>query len=122
MLKFNFFKEIVLILLIGIGALLYVHQEIEIIKTGYVLEMRQARLYEILNQHRNLVYTLAKLENPENIERSLYLGNRNLYIPEKRNIFELKRDMDLNTKKQKFFLAGLVDKIYTMAEARSAFR
>lgn len=51
--------------------LLYVHQNIEIIKMGYRIDDNQKRFSSFLEQQKRLTYDLAKLKSPLELDRRL---------------------------------------------------
>ncbi len=57
---------------VTICTLLYVHQNIEILKTGYSISTNQKALSYSLDQHRRLVYNLGKLKSPLALETRLH--------------------------------------------------
>ena len=57
---------------VTICTLLYVHQNIEILKTGYSIDANQKALSYSLDQHRRLVYNLGKLKSPLALEARLH--------------------------------------------------
>ena len=57
---------------VTICTLLYVHQNIEILKTGYSIDTNQKALSYSLDQHRRLVYNLGKLKSPLALEARLH--------------------------------------------------
>lgn len=68
MIKTNFFKNIIVILLLGTFALLYVHHEVETVKTSVLINKNRQELTLLLDQYRSLVYNLSRLESPKRIE------------------------------------------------------
>ncbi len=59
------------VITITICALLYVHQNVEILKIGYSINTNQKALSYSLDRHRRLVYNLAKLKSPPALEEKL---------------------------------------------------
>jgi hypothetical protein len=67
----RFFKSVSIILLCTVFALFYVHQEIEVVKTSFLINQHRHQLTLALDQYRSLVYNLSRLESPERIEDTL---------------------------------------------------
>ncbi len=67
--KFHKFLSIgMLITMIAVG---YVHQRVEIVKTGYDLQKNRRHLASVVDQNSKLMYNLSKLESPRNLLVSL---------------------------------------------------
>ncbi len=65
------YKSIIIGLVLTLVALGYVHQRVEIIKTGYILQERRKYLSYLVDQNSNLMYNLSKLESPRYLLASL---------------------------------------------------
>ena len=57
-------RTIILILIVTIISIGYVHQKVEIIKSGYDLQKSRKYLSSLVDQNSNLMYNLSKLESP----------------------------------------------------------
>jgi len=67
--KFHKFISMgILVTLIAVG---YVHQRVEIVKTGYNLQKNRKDLARVVDQNSKLMYNLSKLESPRNLLISL---------------------------------------------------
>lgn len=86
MAKIGFFRTITVILLCAVFALLYAHQEIEIVKTSFSINEHRQELSFLLDQHRTLVYNLSRLELPERIEDTLCTNEIALSMPKIGNV------------------------------------
>jgi hypothetical protein len=49
----------------------YVHQRVEIVKTGYSLQKNRESLSHLVDQNSKLMYNLLKLESPRNLLASM---------------------------------------------------
>ena len=58
----------IIITVLSIG---YVHQRVEIIKTGYSLQKSRKYLSYLVDQNSKLMYNLSKLESPRNLLTSM---------------------------------------------------
>ena len=77
----NFFKVVISIVLCTVFALFYVHQEIEVVKTSFLINQHRHKLSLLLDQYRSLVYNLSRLESPKRIEDTLYVNEITLCMP-----------------------------------------
>jgi len=89
MVNTRFLKILFSIIACGAMALAYVHQEVEIVKTGYSIDEHKRCLAFLLDQHRTLVYNLSRLGTPERIEDNLKLNEVVLCMPTKDNVLYL---------------------------------
>ena len=74
-------------IIITICALLYVHQNVEILKIGYSIDTNQKAFSYFLDRHRRLVYNLAKLKSPPALEEKLLAEEIELIGPSTNNIY-----------------------------------
>ncbi|MBD3426219.1 MAG: hypothetical protein GF409_03190 [Candidatus Omnitrophica bacterium] len=58
----------IFITLLAIG---YVHQKVEIVKTGYSIQRNRDHLSCLIDQNSQLMYNLSKLESPKNLLTSM---------------------------------------------------
>jgi hypothetical protein len=66
--------------------LLYVHQNVEIVKLGYSLNEKQKNLSEYSDQNRKLLCQINSLESPEILSRMLGARNGNLIETDAKNV------------------------------------
>ena len=62
-------------------ALLYVHQQLALVKLSYELRKNNKVFCELLDQHKFLAYTIESLKSPQKVEKVLARRNVNLAIP-----------------------------------------
>ncbi len=74
-------------IIITICALLYVHQNVEILKVGYSIDTNQKAFSYFLDRHRRLVYNLAKLKSPPALEERLLAEEIELIEPGANNVY-----------------------------------
>ena len=89
MAKAKFHKVIIGVLSCAIFAMFYVHQKVEIVKTGFLINKHRHEVSFLLDQYRSLVYNLSQLESPKRIEDSLYVNEITLCMPKTKNIRSL---------------------------------
>lgn len=85
MVKVGFFKVVRNIFICALFALVYVHQEIEIVKAGFLVNKHRHEVSFLLDQYRSLVYNLSRLESPKRIEDRLSLNEIVLCMPKTEN-------------------------------------
>jgi hypothetical protein len=64
-------KIIILTLIVTVISIGYVHQKVEIIKSGYDIQKSRKYLSSLVDQNSNLMYNLSKLESPRYLLTSL---------------------------------------------------
>ena len=124
--KAKFLKSIAGIPLCALLALGYVHQEVETVKTGFLINKHRNEVSFQLDQYRSLVYNLSKLESPKRVEDILCMNDIALCMPKlknKRRFSQITRaysEEKPRTKKNESFLAHVLDRFSTNAEAKVA--
>lgn len=73
-------------MIVTLMAVGYVHQQIEIVKTGYALQKNRIYLASLVDQNSKLMYNLSKLESPKNLLKSL--GDKEIRFATRRIGFE----------------------------------
>ena len=123
----SFFNIIAGSLLCASCALMYVHQEVEMVKTGFHINKNRQSLTLLLDQYKSLVYNLSRLESPGTIEDALSLNDIRLCMPAVNNVHHFVRgnivlsDGSAATEGKKSFLANLFDRFPAKAEAKDKF-
>ena len=124
MTKIIFVNIIIGILLFTTLALLYVHQEISIVKTSFLINKHRDELSFLLDRYRCLVYNLSQLESPKRIEDTLCVNEITLCVPKAENIRRLNRvDFAQGPKgteqpARASFLGHMFDRFAAKAEAK----
>jgi len=88
MAKTGFFRSIILVLILAASAFFYVHQQVEIVKEGFIINKNAEELSFLLDQYRSLVYNLSRLESPEEIESALSVNEIVLCMPVRENAYK----------------------------------
>lgn len=70
-------------------ALLYVHQQVELVKVSYVIECKERQLKDVLDRREMLGYNISNLEAPSRIEKVLMARNIDVAFPKKANIIKI---------------------------------
>jgi hypothetical protein len=84
--EIRFFRHIFCIVICALFGLLYVHQQVEIVKTGLEISSKYQKVSFLLDQYRSLVYNLSELESPKAIEQILSMNEIVLCAAKKANI------------------------------------
>ena len=80
-------KFFISVIILTMCALLYVHQNIEILKAGYSIDTNQKAFSYFLDRHKRLVYNLAKLKSPSALEKRLLAEEIELIEPGVNNVY-----------------------------------
>lgn len=116
-------NAIVCIWLVVIFALAYVHQEIENVKTSFLINKHRGEVSLLLDQYRSLIYNLSRLESPRRIEDRLCLNEIALYAPlSEMKYYASGYNANYHEKNEDEPKASLVarifDRLHTKAEAK----
>lgn len=65
------FRYIISIVILTVAALVYVHQQIELVKLGYEIDCKEKRAKEMLDLRDILRYNISNLESPSRLENAL---------------------------------------------------
>lgn len=99
----------------------YVHQRVEIIKAGYILQGSRRHLARLVDQNSNLMYNLSKLESPKYLLASL--DSEDMEFSEQRirrtNNYNIKKADRQSAGRRSGFLGRLFDVFIPKLEARS---
>ena len=89
-------------------ALIYVHQQVELVKLSYEIDCKEKKVKEMLDRRGVLKYNISNLESPSRLERAL-LGEKVLVsYPKKGHVIKLARKPSYITGKRRFLrVSGL---------------
>jgi len=87
----KFFKTIVSLSCITLLALLYVHQQVELVKLSYAIEIRDKKLKDMLDHNESLGYNVGNLESPSHLEQALIARNIDVAFPRRGNVVKVVR-------------------------------
>jgi len=121
MTKIKFFKILTSILACSAFALLYVHQEVEIVRTSVLINKNRRDVSFRLDQYRTLVYNLSRLESPKRVEDTLSVNEIVLCMPRlenKRSLSQIELAYSEEAPKKESLLARMFDRLSTKAEAK----
>ena len=80
------FKTVAFIVFVTVVALIYVHQQIELVKLSYVIGCKEKKLKDILDRNQGLGYNIENLEDPARLEQILLSKNVDIAFPRPNNI------------------------------------
>ena len=103
--------------------LLYVYQNVEVINIGYDITRNEQQLSSSLDEHKQLVYNLNKLESPVGLSKRLFLEKIELVEADAENVYyacaNYETDQDTLSPRVSM-LERFLDSISVTAEARES--
>ena len=70
-------------------ALLYVHQQIQLVKISYEIESNEKEIVTLLDQHKTLMYNNTKLKSPVDLERNFLADKEEFGISQQWKVVEV---------------------------------
>lgn len=92
-------------------ALVYVHQQIELVKLSYVIDYKERKLEYILDHKDNLEYNINDLEAPSRLEKSLVSRKIDVFFPKKGQIVKVVKIAPANIRKASLGTVGIERKV-----------
>ena len=80
------FKHLVFIGIVTLTALIYVHQQVELVKLSYSIDCKEKVLKTIIDQKEILRYNISNLEAPARLGKVLSSRNINVSLPKRAQI------------------------------------
>ncbi len=80
------FKTVMFIAFVTVVALVYVHQQVELVKASYVIGCKEKQLKDMLDRNDGLGYNIENLEDPARLEQILLSKNIDIVMPRPNNI------------------------------------
>ncbi len=124
-------KSLTLISIITLVALIYVHQQVELVKLSYSIEHKEKKLKDILDRKESLGYNVNNLEAPLRLEQALLSKNVEITFPRRANVVKIAR-LKYNSRgseairsiglERKFNLFGITEFLSPRAEAQAKER
>ena len=120
------FRSIASIAVLTLVALVYVHQQVELVKLSYSIETRQKRLKVMLDQKGRLDYNINNLESPSRLEGVLMAKNIDVAFPGRYHVVKVAKSasgsveerLRSNSLDKKFNVFGILDFLSPRAEAQ----
>ena len=123
-------RSILPIAIFTVASLMYVHQQVELVKLSYHIEKKEKKLSEVLDQREQLSYNIKNLEAPSRLESALLAKNIDITFPKKGNVIKMARPYVLNQKgfselrsiglEKRFNMFGFLEFLTPKAEAHQA--
>jgi len=122
------FRMVSSVSVITLIALLYVHQQVELVKLSYAIECKEKSLKDILDRRDMLGYNIDNLEAPSRLEKVLISKNIDMAFPRRGNVVKVARLEPKNainryaradSSGHRTYLAGLFDFIGLKSEAHA---
>ena len=85
------FRYIMLLGIVTLTALVYVHQQVELVKLSYEIDCKEKKLKEMLDRKGILRYNISNLESPSRLEKVLLERKVSVSYPKNRQVMRLAR-------------------------------
>ncbi len=123
-------RSVLPIAIFTVASLMYVHQQVELVKLSYTIEKKERRLNEVLDRREQLSYNIKNLEAPSRLESVLLAKNIEITFPRKGNVVKMTRpyimkqggfsDLRSSGLEKRFNIFGFFDFFTSRAEAHQA--
>ena len=124
------FRSILTIAIFTVASLMYVHQQVELVKLSYLIEKKEKSLNVVLDQREQLSYNIKNLESPSRLESALLAKNIDITFPKKGDVITMVRPYVMNQRgvsdirsgglEKRFDIFGFLDFLTPKAEAHQA--
>lgn len=102
------FKTLIMISFLTLVALVYVHQQVELVKLSYAIDYKEKKLKDILDRKESLGYNIANLEDPSRLENILLAKKIDISFPKKGQVFKVAKT-DTRVKRKESFRQASVE-------------
>ena len=124
------FRSIASIAVLTLVALVYVHQQVELVKLSYSIDAKEKKLKDMLDHKERLDYNINNLEDPSRLENILMSKNIDVAFPGKYNVVKIAKLTDRSAEDRlrsssvdkKFNVFGIADFLSPRAEAQAKER
>ena len=123
-------RSILPIVIFTVASLMYVHQQVELVKLSYIIEKKEKSLNEVLDRREQLSYNIKNLEAPSRLESTLLAKNIDITFPKKGDVIMMSRAYVVNKRglsdirssglEKRFNIFGFLDFLTPKAEAHQA--
>lgn len=118
------------IAVVTLTGLIYVHQQIELVKLSYSIETKEQKLKVLLDHKERLNYNIDNLEAPARLEKILMAKNIDVGFPGKYNVVKVAKTtsrsaedhLRASSMDKRFNPLGIVDFLSPRAEAQARER
>jgi hypothetical protein len=124
------FKSIAGVAVVTLVALVYVHQQVELVKLSYSIETKEKKLKVMLDRKERLDYNINDLESPSRLARVLLSKNIDVAFPGRYHVVKVAKTtsgsaedrLRANSIDKKFNVFGIADFLSPRAEAQARER
>lgn len=81
------FRSILVTACATLIALVYVHQQVELVKLSYAIDYKEKCLKVMIDRREGVVYNINNLEDPARLERVLLAKKIDISFPKRRQVF-----------------------------------
>lgn len=104
------FRFITSIAVITLAALVYVHQQVELVKLSYEIDCKEKMLKEVLDHKDILRYNISNLEAPSRLEKALSSRKINVAMPKMAQVIKVARTPSYAKSEKPLGVSGLGDR------------
>jgi hypothetical protein len=83
------YKFSITLTLVTLVALLYVHQQVQLLKISYRINANEKDLTRLLDQNRALIYNITRLKSPVNLDKKFLASKKDYSIPQQWQIVKV---------------------------------
>jgi len=80
------------LVIVTFSALVYVHQQVEMVKLSYEIDCKEKKIKEMLDRKGVLRYNISNLESPSRLERALLERKVSVSYPKRGQVIKLARN------------------------------
>ena len=124
-------KTLTLIAVFTLASLIYVHQQVELVKLSYAIEHKEKMVKDMLDRKDGLGYNVNNLEAPYRLEQALLSKNVDVAFPRRANVVKTaalrysprgEERIRSSGLEKKFNLFGIAEFLSPRAEAQAKER
>jgi len=103
------YKSVISMAFVTAMALLYVHQQVELVKLSYAIETKEKNLKDMLDLKEGLGYNINNLEAPLRLEQALSAKRVELTFPRKAQVVKAAKEA-FNSKTEERILNSSIER------------
>jgi hypothetical protein len=84
-------RYIISVAILTTAAIMYVHEQIELVKLGYEIDCKDRKIKEMLDQRDILMYNISNLESPSRLESALMSKKVAVSYPKRAHVILLSK-------------------------------
>lgn len=121
-------RPILAIIMIAFFSLLFVHQQVELVKLSYSIESKEKKMKDMLDYKESISYTIKNLESPSRLETILLAKNIDVAFPKASQVVMARKPCAKPARgerlkaaglERRFDLFGILDFLNPRAEAQA---